>query len=101
SRSYCEITPQHGFVAKVFGRSLVNDTAFFHDGTTRGDRQTEVEVLFDQQHRYPGLLNDPADQRAELLDEVGLNPLGRLVEQQQFRVAAERPPEGKHLLLAA
>src|SRR6185295_6355928 len=65
-----------------------------------GDRQRLEGVLLDQQDRR-ALLVDLLDRREHLLDEDRREAERGLVEQQQSRLGHERPPDRKHLLLAA
>src|SRR5438876_12283926 len=61
----------------------------------------EVEVLLDEDHGHPEARVD-ADQLAQdLIHDGRLDPLGRLVQQQDLRAADERPGDREDLLLAA
>src|SRR5262249_61337760 len=56
----------------------------------------EVEVLLHQNHRDPPEIAQVDDGAADILDDRGLNALGRLVQQQQARPMASCcccPPE--------
>src|SRR5271169_567579 len=78
----------------------VDDPPVFHDVVPVGDGRREMEVLFDQQNRE-ALRLELGDGAADLLDDDGGEPLGRLVEQQQPRAGPQYAPDREHLLLAA
>src|SRR5262249_44729183 len=54
-----------------------------------------------EQHGEAELRLDTTDRFFDLEDDRGLNPLRRLVENQELRAHQERAPDGEHLLLAA
>src|SRR2546427_11826027 len=65
-----------------------------------GDVERHVRVLLDEEHGRAGgadLANDPED----LLDEQRREAKGWLVKHKQAWPSHERPPDRKHLLLAA
>ncbi len=74
--------------------------AVLHDVVAVGDGRGEAEILLDQQDGE-ALLLQRADGLADLLDDDGRQPLGRLVEQQQPRAGAQDAADRQHLLLAA
>src|SRR5713101_440641 len=65
-----------------------------------GERESEVQVLLDQQHRH-ALRLEPAQDPLDLLDHHRRQPLGRLVEQEERGPGAQHARDGQHLLLAA
>ena len=65
-----------------------------------GDLERGQGVLFDDQHGH-ALVPDPFDGFEDDVDEHRREPHRGLVEQQQGRVAQQRPGDGEHLLLAA
>ena len=58
------------------------------------------KILLGQQHGGPGFLQAPQPLEQRLHDERG-ETLGRLVQQQERRVAEQRARDGDHALLAA
>src|SRR5438477_1000657 len=78
----------------------VHHPAVLHDVVTVGHGRREVEVLLDQQDGE-ALLLEAGDGAADLLDDDGRQPLGRLVEQEEAGAGAKDAPDGQHLLLAA
>src|SRR4029077_9409175 len=59
------------------------------------------KLLLDQQHRQTRLLVQPEKDVADFVDDIGLNPFGRLVEDEERRLEHERASDGELLLLAA
>ena len=68
-----------------------------HDEAAVGQRQRDAELLLDQQHpdAAPSQL---AQQLGHLFDEPGREPLGGLVDHEQFGLAHQRAAEREHLL---
>jgi hypothetical protein len=63
--------------------------------------KAKVEILLDQHDRHLALIPQQRDHPADLLDDVGLDALGRLIEQKQFGPGDQRARDGQLLLLAA
>ncbi len=61
----------------------------------------EIEILLDQHDRHLAKAAQVGDRAADVLDDRGLDALGRLIEQQQARPRHQRAADGKLLLLAA
>ena len=61
----------------------------------------EVEILLDQHDRNLSQIAQIGDGAADILDDRGLNSLGRLIQQQQPRPHDQRAADGELLLLAA
>ncbi|WP_210115185.1 hypothetical protein, partial [Escherichia coli] len=59
------------------------------------------DVLLGQDQRDAEFLVEPPQRLADLGDDVGLDALGRLVDEQDARVGGERPRYSELLLLAA
>src|SRR5882762_8700139 len=91
----------HGLVVPEFGRrALEHDAAVAHDVDTMRYPHCDREFLLHQQDRdaAPG---DLGDQVADLVHDQGGQPLGRLVDHDEFGVAHQRAANCQHLLLAA
>src|SRR3954467_11750651 len=65
-----------------------DDAAAVHDVKRVPELADEVEVLLDQRDRHAPL-HEFAQDVADLLDDVGLDSLGRLVEEEDLRLADE------------
>src|SRR6056297_1119769 len=61
----------------------------------------EAEILLDEDDRHVLLVTQMGDDAADLLDDVGLDALGRFVEKQKLRLRDEGAGDGELLLLAA
>ncbi len=66
-----------------------------------GEVVAEVEVLLDKDGGHVAFSFQVFDDAANLLDDVGLDALGRLIEQQDFRAHDHGTGDGELLLLAA
>ena len=82
------------------GRALQAQAARLEHVGVVGDPQRGQRVLLDQQHG-DALLADLLDRLEDDVDQHRRQAHGRLVEQQQLRVAEQRARDGEHLLLAA
>src|SRR5688572_15508756 len=60
-----------------------DDLATFHDEVLIGERAREVVILLDQQNRHLARGGERADRALDLLDDRGLDALGRLVEDEE------------------
>src|SRR5262245_31921409 len=78
----------------------VDDAAMFHHVIAVRNRRCEAKILLDQENGEALLLERP-DGPADLLDDDGGEPLGRLVEQEEARAGAQDAADRQHLLLAA
>src|SRR6266403_4341220 len=87
-------------VGQAVNIGLPRDPAFHHDSKFLGDTPGEVELLLDQNDRQLLLLVDTLDDPLDLLDDRRLDTLGRLVQEKEFRIAAERARDRQMLLLA-
>src|SRR2546428_6716046 len=79
---------------------LARDPALHHDSKFLGDIPGEVELLLDQNDRQLLLVVDALDDPLDLLDDRRLDTLRRLVQEKEFRIAAERARDRQLLLLA-
>src|SRR5215472_5026517 len=66
----------------------VDDLAVLDDEIAVGDGGGEAEVLLDQED-CKALFLQPRDSLADLLDDDGREPLGRLVQHQEGRAGAQ------------
>ena len=90
-------------VSQVFelaGRPRQGHAADLEDGGPIGDIERQRGVLLDE-HDRRALRVDLTHHFAYAFDHQRREAQGRLVEQQQLRLAHERAPDGEHLLLAA
>src|SRR3979409_1507001 len=78
----------------------VDDLAVFDDVIAVRDSSCEREILLDQKDGETFLL-EPRDGVADLLDDDGSQPLGRLVQHQEPGAGAQNSCDRQHLLLAA
>src|ERR1700722_14516085 len=75
--------------------------AFLNDEDPLRERGDELEVLLHQNHGEATLGAQTLQHLNDLVDDRGLDTLGRLVEQNETRLAAEAARERQQLLLAA
>ena len=66
-----------------------------------GQPQNLLRVLLDDDGADAARTCNRAQRFQQFLDNDGRQPLGRLVQQQHFRVRGQRPADRQHLLLAA
>src|ERR1041385_8161396 len=99
--SYAEIFVQLAEIGFELGAGeAFGHAAVLHHIVAVGHRRGEAKVLLDQEDRE-ALLLQRTDGLADLLDDDGGEPLGRLVEQEKPRPGAQDPANRQHLLLAA
>src|SRR5271166_2041511 len=79
---------------------LVDDAAVLHDVVSIRHGRGKMEILFDQQDGEPLFLKRTY-RAADLLNNDGREPFGRLVEQEQLGASAQDTPNRQHLLLAS
>ena len=65
---------------------------------TRGG---DADILLDDQDRHLAFFGKLHQHRFDLIDDDRRQPFGRLVHDQEARIAEERARDGQHLLLAA
>src|SRR5258705_13470739 len=71
-------------------RAALDDLAALHHQVLVGERAREIVVLLDQQDRHVAARGERADRALDVLDDRGLDALGRLVEDQELRPHRER-----------
>src|SRR5687768_14905677 len=76
----------HDAVAEFGDRTLGNDRAAIHDAKGVGEFLREIEILLHEQNAHLALLPQKPDRVANLIDDVRLNALSRLVEDEQLRL---------------
>src|SRR5580698_10416463 len=97
-------SPSHGqmlpnqIVGQIGDRPARDHLAAIDDAKAPPDPAREGQLLLDQQHRDP-LVDQADDDVADLTHHVGLNALGRLVEDQQLRIERQRAAHGQLMLL--
>ena len=64
-----------------------------------GDRQRDLDVLLDEQHRTPALFPVCGHHGQQSFHDDWRQAEGHLVEHEQLRFSGQRAPKGKHLLL--
>src|SRR5215469_8597589 len=98
--SYREIAANIGFhhVASVAGQYHF---AALHDDIALGQRAGEFEILLDQQDCHVAPRRETADDALDVLDDRGLDPFRRLVEDEELRLGDECAGNGELLLLPA
>src|SRR5262245_11159923 len=79
----------------------IDDRAAVHDGEMVTELAREVEILLDQHDRDPSQIAQIGYGAADILDDRGLDALGRLVQQKEPRPHHQRPPDRELLLLPA
>jgi hypothetical protein len=75
--------------------------AFGHDDVFFRQSGGKMEALLHQQNREPARLLKPDDHVLNLIDDGGLNPLRRLIEQQQFGTGEDGAADRQLLLFPA
>ena len=91
----------HQIVAQIANVSRGDNAALLHDGEAARSAARKFDVLLNQKHRE---MLDAVETQNDLLDffdDRRLNSLGRLIEQQDFRLGGESPRDGQLLLLTA
>src|SRR6266702_1063531 len=71
-----------------------------HEVDAVGERHRHLQVVLDEEDRYPGPV-DLGQHVADLLDHERGEALCRLVHEHEIRVAHQGPRDGEHLLLAS
>ena len=71
------------------GLAFLHHTAALHDEIAIRKGPGEVEILLDDHDRDTQFGPDPEERVLDLLDDIGLDALGRLIEQQQLRLAGK------------
>src|SRR5919108_1250716 len=95
-----KLLAERGVISQARGRSAELDGSLLQHVDAVGERQRELGVLLGEQDGETVRL-EPRDLVAQVIDHDRRQPLRRLVEQQELRVAHQRARDGEHLLLAA
>ncbi len=77
------------------------DAAIDHDGDVIGDAGRDADILLDDQDRHRAFFGELHHHRLDLLDDDRRQSFGRLVHDQEARIAEKRARDRQHLLLAA
>src|SRR5580704_4050855 len=98
--SHREVLVDDALVGLQIGRRTGKaDFALFEDIDAIREGHHELQVLLRQHDRQPGRL-ELGHALPQQLHDQRCQPLGRLVEQQQLRIAHQRAGDRQHLLLA-
>ena len=89
------------FVRELGDRSFRHDFAFLQQRKPIGSAPRERNVLLNQNHRDTVLAVQPHDHGLDLLNDVGLNALGRLIQKDDLRLRQQGSSDGKLLLDAS
>jgi hypothetical protein len=82
-------------VPQLLRPQLAQDRALLDDQHALGQLGDELEVLLDQEDRQPLVLVQLAQDADQFLDDRGLDAFGRLVEEDQLRLASEAARDGQ------
>src|SRR4029077_9589865 len=99
-RRHAHELAQHVGVTQLLRPQLAQDRALLDDQHALGQLGDELEVLLDQEDRHPLAVVQLAQDADQLLDDRRLDAFGRLVEEDQLRLAGEAARDGQQLLLA-
>ena len=83
------------------GAELAGDPPALHENDAACDVEHQFEVLLDDKHREAVLVAQGRQQRADFLDDRGLDALGGLIEQKEPWQRHQGAREGEDLLLSA
>jgi hypothetical protein len=86
---------------QISRRADQGDFAPHHDGNGIGQFPGEVEILLHQDHPHAAFLGQKRNHAGDILDDIGLNALGRFIQYQQAGARGQRAGNGKLLLLPA
>src|SRR4051812_36606688 len=79
----------------------MHDAAALHHENAVGNVEHEAQHLLADDNAEIADTANVAEQPRDILDDRGLNAFGRLIEQQHFRIARQRPRNRQLLLLSA
>ena len=98
-------TPTNSFstsaLAQLLGPQLAQDVPFWIKQHALSQLGDELEILLDEEDRQPLALVQLAEDDDQLLDDRGLDALGRLVEEDASWAGRQAARDGQQLLLAA
>ena len=72
----------HDFIRQFGNRSRCDSPPVGEDAELARHAARERQLLFDQKHGQPELLVQIEDDAANFVDDIRLNPFGRLIENQ-------------------
>src|SRR5690242_5627010 len=87
--------------AELLDAATRRHPAAFQNAEALREPSRERQLLLDQKHGDVPLRSQLLHDIADLMHDVGLDAFGRLVQEQQLRIARERAAERELLLLAA
>ena len=90
----------HDSLAQLRSVAVGDHAAAVHDVKAIAKLLDEIDILLNQQDGHVFFRGEVFEHAPDFLDDVGLNALGRLVEQQQPRLADQRAADGELLLLS-
>src|SRR5438132_278577 len=91
----------HHLVRQFVDRTSSDTAALVENAKLACHAACERQLLLDQQHGEPVCLVQLQDDVADFVDNIGLNPFGRLVKNQQLRFEHEGAADRELLLLPA
>ena len=92
--------PTSGLVKKVSGVGLLDDPAVGHEDDPVGGAAGEAHLVGDDDHRH-AVVGQRGHDVEDLVDHLGVERGGRLVEEHHLRVHGQRAGDRHPLLLAA
>src|SRR5258708_862009 len=91
----------HNLVRQFADRTGSDTAALVENAELARDAACERQLLLDQQHGKPLFLVQLQNDVADFVNDIGLNPFGRLVKNQQLRFEHEGAADRELLLLSA
>ena len=88
-------------IGEFTDRALGDDASLFEQREAVRRTPRERDILFDQHHRDAALAIEARDHVLDLLDDVRLDALGRLIQQDDLGLGQQRTRDRELLLLAA
>ena len=86
-------------IVQFGSRAFGHDAPPIHDVKTIGHLPNEIDVLLDQEHGEIAFLDEGTNDLADLSDDVGLDALGRFIENENRGMGDKSPGNGELLLL--
>jgi len=93
--------PPHQFLVQFADRAAGHEPSPLHEAKPIRDPSREGELLLDEEHREALVAVEAQDDVADLGDDVGLDTLGRLIQDEEPWLQDQRAADGELLLLAA
>src|SRR5207244_217409 len=91
----------HHLVCQFADRTASDTAALVENAELARHTACERQLLLHQQHGKPFFLVELQNDVADFVDDIGLNPFGRLVKNQQLRFEYEGAADRELLLLPA